>query len=101
MQSQNRFFDEVAKMMTSAAGAAKGFREDVEALVRAQMERLLASMDLVSREEFDAVQAMAQKARADVDTLSARLAALEAVLDDGAEAAPNRPPKGPASTKRR
>lgn len=101
MQSQNRFFDEVAKMMTSAAGAAKGFREDVEALVRAQMERLLASMDLVSREEFDAVQAMAQKARAEVDTLSARLAALEAALDDGVEAAPNRPRNGPASTKRR
>lgn len=80
MQSQNRIFDEFAKLMTSAAGAAKGLREEVETLVRAQAERLISQMDLVSREEFDVVKAMATRARQDCEKLEARIAALEATI---------------------
>jgi BMFP domain-containing protein YqiC len=78
--TQTRFFDELAKLMTNAAGAAQGVRREVDTLVQSQMERLLNNMDLVKREEFEAVKAMAQKAREENDALSARLAALEAKL---------------------
>ena len=56
---QNRIFDELAKLMTDAAGAAQGVRREVESAFRAQAERMIASMDLVQREEFDAVREMA------------------------------------------
>jgi BMFP domain-containing protein YqiC len=78
--SQTRFFDELAKLMTNAAGAAQGVRREIDTLVQAQMERVLNNMDLVKREEFEAVKAMAQKAREENDALAARLAALEARL---------------------
>ena len=78
--TQTRFFDELAKLMTNAAGAAQGVRREVDTLVQSQMERLLNNMDLVKREEFEAVKAMAQKAREENDALSARIAALEAKL---------------------
>lgn len=81
MQSQNRIFDELAKLMTSAAGAAKGLREEVETLVRAQAERMISQMDLVTREEFDVVKAMATRARLDTEKLEARIAALEAMIN--------------------
>lgn len=81
MQSQNRIFDEIAKLMTSAAGAAKGLREEVETLVRAQAERMISQMDLVTREEFDVVKAMAARARQDTEKLEARIAALEATIN--------------------
>lgn len=74
----NRILDEFAKLMTDAAGAAQGVRREVETVGRAQMERLLNSMDLVKREEFEAVRDMAVKAREENDALSARLDALEA-----------------------
>ena len=61
--TQTRFFDEMAKLMTNAAGAAQGVRREVDTLVQSQFERLLNNMDLVKREEFEAVKAMAQKAR--------------------------------------
>ncbi len=77
-QINNRFFDEFAKMMTDAAGAAQGVRREVETLVRAQGERVLRDMDLVRREEHEAVKAMAVKARDENDRLSERLAQLEA-----------------------
>jgi BMFP domain-containing protein YqiC len=82
--TQTRFFDELAKLMTNAAGAAQGVRREIDTLVQAQMERILNNMELVKREEFEAVKAMAQKAREENDALSARLQALEARLDGGA-----------------
>jgi BMFP domain-containing protein YqiC len=77
-QTTNRFFDELAKLMTDAAGAAEGLRREVETLLKAQGERVLREMDLVKREEFEAVKAMAGKARAENERLEARLAELEA-----------------------
>lgn len=79
-QSSNRILDELARVMTDAAGAAQGVKREVETLVRSQGERFLRDMDVVSREEFEAVKAMAEKARAENDQLAARLAALEARL---------------------
>jgi Uncharacterized protein conserved in bacteria len=76
----NRIFDEFAKLMTDAAGAAQGLRNEVETAARAQIEKLLNSMDLVKREEFEAVRDMAVKAREENDALAARIAALEARL---------------------
>ncbi len=80
MQSQNPIFDEIAKLMTNAAGAAKGFRDEMDTFFRAQAERILAQMDVVTRDEFDAVKAMALKAREEVDALKARVDALEAEI---------------------
>jgi len=77
MQTKNRIFDELAKVMTNAAGAMKGFRDEAETMMRAQVERLVNQLDLVPREEFDAVKALAQKARAEVDRLEKRVASLE------------------------
>jgi len=77
-QTTNRFFDELAKLMTDAAGAAQGMRREAETLMRSQAERILRDMDVVTREEFEAVKAMAQKAREENEKLEARLAALEA-----------------------
>jgi BMFP domain-containing protein YqiC len=79
-QSSNRVLDEFARLMTDAAGAAQGVRREMETLMRAQGERLLREMDVVSREEFEAVKAMARKAREENDTLTSRLDALEAEL---------------------
>lgn len=76
-QTTSRIFDDIAKMMTDAAGAAEGVRKEAEGMMKAQAERFLSSMDLVKREEFEAVRAMAQKAREENEALKARLAALE------------------------
>lgn len=83
----NRILDEFAKLVTDAAGAAQGVRREMEAAFRAQAERILNSMDVVQREEFEAVRDMALKARAENKALTERLAALEARLGGGAEAA--------------
>ena len=83
--TQSRFFDEVAKMMTNAAGAAQGLRREIDTLIQSQMERLLNNMELVKREDFEVVKAMAQKAREENEALSRRLAALEAKLVPPAE----------------
>lgn len=80
MQTQSRFFDELAKLMMTAAGAAQGAAREAEALMRSRLERLIGDLDLVSREEFDAMKALAQAARAETETLSARVEALEAAL---------------------
>jgi BMFP domain-containing protein YqiC len=77
-QTSNRLLDEMAKMMTDAAGAAQGMRREVESVFRAQAERMLQSMDVVQREEFEAVKAMAEKARAENERLAGLLTALEA-----------------------
>jgi BMFP domain-containing protein YqiC len=79
---QNRFFDDLAKLMQNAAGMADGARREVEDFLKARMERLLAGMDLVTREEFEAAREMAVKAREENERLSARLAVLEAKLGD-------------------
>ncbi|MGE0023431.1 MAG: accessory factor UbiK family protein [Hyphomicrobium sp.] len=79
-QTTNRLLDEVAKLMTDAAGAAQGLRQEAEGVMRAQAERILASMDVAKREEFEAVKAMAEKARAENERLAGLVAALEARL---------------------
>lgn len=79
-QTNNRLFDEIGKMMTDAAGAAQGMKREVETMVRSQGEKWLRDMDVVQREEFEAVKAMAEKARMENEELKARLAALEARL---------------------
>ena len=75
--TNNRVLDEFAKLMTDAAGAAQGVRREVETLMRAQGERLLRDMDVVTREEFEAVKAMAQRAREENEILKARLDKLD------------------------
>ncbi len=77
-QTTGRFFDELGKLLTDAAGAADGVRKEVDSVVRAQAERVLRDLDVVQREEFEAVKAMAQKAREENELLKSRIAALEA-----------------------
>ena len=89
MQTQNRFFDDLARVATGALGALSGVRSEVEARLREQLENLLAGMDLVSRDEFEAVKAMAAKARSEQEDLTKRVAELEARL--AAAAAPESP----------
>ena len=79
-QTTNRFLDELSKLLTDAAGAAQGMRREVETLMKAQGERILRDMDVVQREEFEAVKEMAAKARDENERLSARIAALESEL---------------------
>lgn len=86
----NRLFDEFAKLMTDAAGAAQGVRREGEEFFRAQAERMLHSMDVVQREEFEAVREMAVRAIDENEALKARIAALEAKL----ESAPAKAKKG-------
>jgi BMFP domain-containing protein YqiC len=81
-QTTNRFLDELSKLLTDAAGAAQGMRREVESLMRTQGERFLREMDVVQREEFEAVKEMAAKARDENDQLRARIAALEAALSE-------------------
>jgi BMFP domain-containing protein YqiC len=77
MQTKNPFFDEFSKFATSAAGVAQGVGEEARAFWRSQMERIIADMDLVRRDEFDAVKDLAAAARAETEALKARLTALE------------------------
>ncbi|HSV28857.1 MAG TPA: accessory factor UbiK family protein, partial [Candidatus Omnitrophota bacterium] len=80
MQTQNPFFDDLARMAGGALGALSGLKAEVEALVRQQMEKMTAGMDMVSREEFEAVRDMASKARTENEALAKRVAELEAHL---------------------
>ena len=102
MQSQNRLFDDFARLAAGAVGALAGVRSEVEARLREQFERLLAGMDLVDRDEFEAVKAMAAKARAEQESLAVRLAALEArfaapgAAGTAADPAPDAAGPGPA-----
>ena len=79
-QSSNRLLDEFARLMTDAAGAAQGVKREVETLVKAQGERVLREMDVVSREEHEVVKAMAVRAREENERLAEQLATLEARL---------------------
>ena len=78
----NRILDEFAKLMTDAAGAAQGVRREVETAFKAQAEKVLNSMDVVQREEFEAAREMAVKARAENKALTARIAALETKISE-------------------
>ena len=75
-QTTGRFFDELGKLITGAAGAADGVRKEIETVVRAQAERVLRDLDVVQREDFEAVKAMAQKAREENELLKQRIAGL-------------------------
>lgn len=79
-QTTNRLFDDFAKLMTEAAGAAEGVRRETETVIRAQAEKFLRDMNVVTREDFDAVRDMAQKARQENEALAARIAELEAAM---------------------
>ncbi len=77
MQSRNKIFDDISQLMTNAMGMAHGARTEAENAMKSMMDRWLADRDFVTREEFDAVRAMAQKAREENEVLKARLDALE------------------------
>lgn len=79
-QTSNRLLDEFAKLMTDAAGAAQGFRREAETVMQTQAERMLEKLDVVKREEFEAVRAMAEKARAENERLSELVTQVEARL---------------------
>ncbi len=81
MQSRNKILDDVSQLMTNAMGVAQGAREEAENAMKSMMDRWLADRDFVTREEFDAVRAMAQKAREENAALEERIAALEVKLD--------------------
>ncbi len=80
MQTDNPLLDGLARIFTDAAGAAQSVRAEVDTFMRQRLERLVADMDFVPREEFEAVKAMAAKARGENERLEARIAALEALL---------------------
>ena len=92
MQTQNRLLDDLARLASGAMGVANEMRSEVEGRVRRQFERMLDQMDLVTREEFEVVKAMAAKAREEQEALAERMAALEARLSSTA-------PSGTAKTK--
>ena len=77
MQSRNKFFDDMSQLMTNAMGVAQGAKTEEETAMKGFIDRWMADRDFVTREEFDAVRAMAQKAREENDALSARIAVLE------------------------
>jgi len=95
VQTTNRLFDEVARLMNDAAGVAQGVRREFETLFRAQAERILGELAVVKREEFEAVKDMARLAREENEALKARVAALEARLAGSHAAEPA--PSGPAA----
>jgi len=100
MQSENRFLDDLARLFAGAAGNVASLRHELETKLREQAERLVRGMDLVSREEFAAVEAMAAKARAEKVALERRVAALEARLgasEPGAAGAGDGPAPPPAA----
>ncbi|MGR3713409.1 MAG: accessory factor UbiK family protein [Shimia sp.] len=77
MQTRNKFMDDMSQLMTNAMGVAQGAREEAENAMKSMMDRWLADRDFVTREEFDAVRTMAQKAREENEALKVRLDALE------------------------
>ena len=85
-QTSNRFFDEIGRLMNDAAGAAQGVKREVDTVVRNQAEKILRDLDIVKREEFEAVKDMARLAREENEALKARIAALEAKLGGSASA---------------
>lgn len=105
MQTENRFFDDLARVAGGAFGTLTGLRNEIEELVRQRFERMLSDMDLVPRDEFDAVKAVAEKARLEQERLEKRVAALEKALSASASgtASPAKPksrPRRKAAPKR-
>ena len=97
-QTNNKLFDEFAKLMTDASGVAQGMRREVETMVRGQAERFLADMDIVKREDFDAAMELAANARKEADGLAERVSALEArVAELEGKGAAVKPAKKPAA----
>jgi BMFP domain-containing protein YqiC len=100
MQSQNRFFDDLVKMMNGVAGTMAGVGREAESSMREKMREWVGGMDFVARDEFDAVKAMAIAARDENDALKKRIEALEAGVKPAAATAKskaNRPAKGAKS----
>jgi BMFP domain-containing protein YqiC len=97
MQSQSRLVDDIARIAAGALGTVSGMRGEVEARVREQLERVLAGMDLVTREEFEAVKAMAAMARTEQELLASRVAELEAALAPPKAATKGRTARTPSS----
>jgi BMFP domain-containing protein YqiC len=81
VQTTGRLYDEIARLMNDAAGVAQGVRRELDTVLRSQAERVLRDLDVVHREELEAVKEMARLAREENDALKARVAALEAKLD--------------------
>jgi BMFP domain-containing protein YqiC len=81
MQTRNKFFDDMSQLMTNAMGVAQGAKTEAETAMKGMIDRWMADRDFVTREEFDAVRTMAQKAREENASLTARIAALEAKLN--------------------
>jgi len=79
-QPNSRFFDEMAKFMSNAAGAAQGLRKEIDQMVQTQVERVLNNLNVVRREDFEVVRDMAEKARTENVSLAARIAELEKKL---------------------
>jgi len=99
MQSQNRFFEDLARVATGALGTLSGVKSEVETRLREQLEKVLAGMDLVSRDEFEAVKAMAAKARSEQEDLVHRVAELESKLASrAARDGPDNPASAPGSS---
>ncbi|HTS42247.1 MAG TPA: accessory factor UbiK family protein [Xanthobacteraceae bacterium] len=84
-QTTSRFFDEIARLMNDAAGVAQGVRREFDTLFRSQAERILRDLDVVKREEFEAIKEMASLAREENEALKARLDALEAKIGKSAK----------------
>lgn len=95
MQTRNRILEDLSQLMTNAMGVAQGAKQEAETAMKGWIDRWLAERDFVTREEFDAVRAMAQKAREENAALRARIEALER-----AAAAPEAPEATPAASKR-
>ncbi len=96
MQSENRIFDDIAKVVNGMAGTATGMAREAESAMRERVREFVGGMDFVSREEFDAVKELAATARAEVDALKARLDAMERSADD----ADKKPAAKKVSTKK-
>lgn len=97
-QTTNRFFDEVARLMNDAAGVAQGVKREFDTMFKNQAEKWLRDLDLVKREEFEAVKDMARLAREENEALKARIAALEAKLAGQPPSPSPPPPPGPTPT---
>jgi len=94
--ASTRVFDELAKIMTNAAGAAQGARREIDTLIKTQIERVLNDLEVVKREEFEAVKEMAVKARQENDVLAARIAELEKAAQLAAKKPARKTAKKPA-----
>lgn len=85
MQTRNKVLDDISQLMTNAMGVAQGAKQEAETAMTSMIDRWLADRDFVTREEFDAVRAMAQKAREENEALAARIAALETAASESGD----------------